>query len=85
MSEHSGLLAPNWRAQGVCVFEEQRSVATAASSETARRLVAAVNACRGIATEELESGVIADLLAHCDEAFAGDAKGAAILKRVRRG
>lgn len=33
----------------------------------ARRIVAAVNACEGISTEALEAGVVADLLAACEE------------------
>lgn len=31
----------------------------------ARRIIAAVNACKGISTEALESGVVAELLAAC--------------------
>jgi len=40
----------------------------------ARRICAAVNACKGITTEALESGVVAELLAACKAAMypAGD-------------
>lgn len=45
----------------VCLLEEDNGSRDA----NARRIVAAVNACRGIPTEGLEAGVVADLLAAC--------------------
>ncbi|HEY7330684.1 MAG TPA: hypothetical protein VH592_23795 [Gemmataceae bacterium] len=35
-----------------------------ANEANARRICAAVNACKGISTEALEQGIVADLLAH---------------------
>jgi len=40
---------------------------TAEGAANARRIVAAVNACEGISTGALEQGVVADLLAACEE------------------
>uniref|UniRef100_A0A6M3LJR2 Uncharacterized protein n=1 Tax=viral metagenome TaxID=1070528 RepID=A0A6M3LJR2_9ZZZZ len=50
----------------------------------AHRIVAAVNACKGIPTEALEAGVVADLLAACKAAmYPGDKTVREVQKQLR--
>lgn len=56
--------AEPWSQQGVTVVgSDGVLVATAATLDDARRIVAAVNAVLGIPTAALEGGVVAELLA----------------------
>jgi hypothetical protein len=78
----AGTAAP-WTATALQVLDRREVLATAKDSEAAERIAACVNACRGVPTSELDSGVLVDLLAHCDQAFGRDEVGQALLKRIR--
>lgn len=72
-----------WRAFRREVHDEFGSVlATVESSDGARRIAACLNACRGMATKELEDGLVGDLLRFCNDAFAGSEKGKTLLRRL---
>ena len=53
--------------------------------DIARRVAACVNACRGIATKELEDGLLVDLFAYCDETCQKSEIGLSLLKRIHGG
>jgi len=72
-----------WVAEGQEILTRKgEKVASASSSPNARRIVATANACKAVPTEDLELGIVAELVFHC-----GKLKNAtiqAILERMRR-
>jgi hypothetical protein len=57
-------------------------VATASTHSNARRIAACANACASVSTEELERGIIAELVFRCGN-IKGDETVAGIVNRLR--
>jgi hypothetical protein len=71
-----------WRWENFEVRDKAGSkVATASTHSNARRIAACANACASVTTEELERGIIAELVFHCGS-IKEDEILAAIMKRL---